>query len=224
VWILVIEDEASMGDLLRRGLEEDRHTVTLARDGLEGIHAAETFGIDAIVLDVMLPGLSGIEVARRLRASGRSTPILMLTARDAPADVIAGLDAGADDYLTKPFPFKVLLARLRALSRRAVRPHTQALRVADLTLDPVTHDAMRAGEPLDLTNTEFRLLEFLMRRVGRACSRDAIIDGVWGLEKDIQANTVDVFIRLLRAKIDSQERAALIHSVRGYGYIVREEP
>jgi DNA-binding response OmpR family regulator len=224
VWVLVIEDEPSMGDLLRRGLEEEKHTVTLARNGLEGLQAAESCNIDAIVLDVMVPGMNGIEIARRLRSSGRQVPILMLTARDAAADIVTGLDAGADDYLTKPFSFKVLLARLRALSRRAARPAVRTLRVADLVLDPATRQVTRAGKVLDLTITEFRLLEFLMRRTGRACSRAAIIDGVWGLEKDVMDNTVDAFIRLLRAKIDGGERPALIQTVRGYGYILRDEP
>jgi DNA-binding response OmpR family regulator len=223
VWLLVIEDEASMGDLLRRGLEEENHTVTLARDGPEGLHTAETCGVDAVIVDVMLPGLSGIDIARRLRASGRKVPILMLTARDAPGDIVKGLDAGADDYLTKPFPFNVLLARLRALSRRAAQPPSDTLQIADLTLDPVTHDVRRAGVSVGLTQTEFRVLEFLMRRAGRACSRAAIIDGVWGLEKDVQANTVDAFIRLLRAKVDEGRASPLIHTVRGYGYIVRED-
>ena len=179
VWVLVIEDEPSMGELLRRGLEEENHTVTLARDGVEGLQVAETCNIDAIVLDVMVPELNGIEVARRLRSAGRQVPILMLTARDATGDIVRGLDAGADDYLTKPFSFTVLLARLRALSRRAGRPAVRTLRVADLVLDPATHEVTRDGRGLDLTSTEFRLLEFLMRRAGRACSRAAIIDGVW---------------------------------------------
>jgi DNA-binding response OmpR family regulator len=223
VWVLVIEDELSMGQLLRQGLEEANHTVTLAHDGLEGAYVGETCAIDAIVLDVMLPGLDGIEVARRLRSAGRHVPILMLTARDAPADVVRGLDAGADDYLTKPFPFKVLLARLRALSRRGGQVPLQRLSVADLCLDATVREVTRAGRVLDLTNTEFRVLEFMMRRAGRACSRAAIIDGVWGMEKDVQPNTVDAFIRLLRSKVDAGRRRPLLHSVRGYGYILREE-
>ena len=222
MWVLVVEDEPSMGALLRQGLEEANHTVTLARDGLEGIAAAETCAVDAIVLDVMLPGLSGIDVAQRLRAAGRQVPILMLTARDAPADIVKGLDAGADDYLTKPFPLKVLLARLRALSRRAPRPALEELRVADLTLNPATRDVTRGATSIDLTSTEFRLLEYLLRRPGRVCSRASIMDGVWGLDKDVQANTVDVYIKLLRAKIDTGG-PPLIQTVRGYGYVVRDE-
>src|SRR6195256_2798263 len=177
-----------MGELLRRGLEEENHTVTLARDGLEGLQVAETCNIDAIVLDVMVPEMNGIEVARRLRSAGRQVPILMLTARDAAADIVKGLDAGGDDYLTKPFALNVLLARLRALARRAERPAVHTLSVGDLSLDPTTREVKRGATVISLTHTEFRVLEFLMRRAGRACSRAAIIDGVWGMEKDVQAN------------------------------------
>jgi DNA-binding response OmpR family regulator len=222
VWVLVIEDELSMGRLLRQGLEEANHTVTLTRDGLDGAHAGETYPVDAIVLDVMLPGLSGFEVARRLRRAGRQVPIIMLTARDAPADVVHGLDAGADDYLTKPFAFNVLLARLRALSRRAAQAPSATLSVGDLTLDPATREVTRDGSRVELTNTEFRLLEFLARRAGRACSRASIIDGVWGFDQEVQPNTVDAFVRLLRTKLHAGGRAALIRSVRGYGYIMRD--
>ena len=222
MWVLVVEDEPSMGELLRQGLEEANHTVTLARDGIEGLAAAETCAVDAIVLDVMLPGLGGIDVAKRLRAAHQQVPILMLTARDAPADVVRGLDAGADDYLTKPFPLKVLLARLRALSRRAPRPSQETLRAGDLTLNPATRGVTRGEKSIDLTSTEFRLLEYLLRRTGRVCSRESIMNGVWGLEKDVQANTVDVYIKLLRSKIDTAG-PPLIQTIRGYGYVVRDE-
>jgi DNA-binding response OmpR family regulator len=224
VWVLIIEDDASMSDLLSQALREDNHTVTLARDGAEGLHAAEMCAVDAIVLDVNLPALNGFEVVRRLRNAGHHVPILMLTARDAPADIVQGLDAGADDYLTKPFPLKVLLARLRALSRRQARSAVNLYRVADLTLDPSSHNVHRAGVLITLTNTEFRLLEFLIRRSGRACSRSAIIDSVWGIDKDVQPNTVDAFIRSLRTKVDRPGWVPLIQTVRGYGYILREEP
>ena len=214
MWVLVVEDEQSMGELLRQGLEEENHTVTLARDGLEGMAAAETCAVDAIVLDVMLPGMSGIDVTRRLRSAGSQVPILMLTARDAPADIVKGLDAGADDYLTKPFP--------QGLLRRPPRPAQETLRVGDLALDPATRQVTRGGERIDLTSTEFRLLEHLLRRPGRVCSRASIIDAVWGLDKDVQANTVDVYIKLLRSKIETGG-APLIQTVRGYGYVVRDE-
>jgi two-component system OmpR family response regulator len=224
MWVLVIEDEASMGDLLSQALREDNHTVTLTRDGMDGLHVADTCAVDAIVLDVNLPGVNGFEIARRLRKAGHQVPILMLTARDAVADVVQGLDAGADDYLTKPFPLKVLLARLRAIARRGARSTVNLFRVGDLTLDPSSHEVQRAGAPIELTSTEFRLLEFLMRRSGRACSRSAIIDGVWGIDKDVEFNTVDAFIRLLRLKVDSGRKTPLIQTMRGYGYILRDEP
>jgi len=223
VWILVVEDEISMGELLRQGLEEENHTVTWARDGVEGIHAAETCSFDAIVTDIMMPGLDGVELVRRLRNGGRQTPVIMLTARDSAEDVVRGLDAGADDYLTKPFPFRVLLARLRAISRRSDRPAVARLQVDDLVLDPASHQVTRAGKAIALTATEYRLLEFLMRRAGRALSRSAIIEGVWGFEEDVEANTVDVFIRLLREKLDAGHERRMIQTVRGYGYILRED-
>jgi len=222
VWILVVEDEVQMGELLRQGLEEENHSVTLARDGLEGLHAAKTSNFDVVVLDVMMPGMDGIEVARRLRAAGKQTPIIMLTARDAAADIVKGLDAGADDYLTKPFALKVLLARIRAISRRAARPATPTLQVDDLILDPAAREVTRAGQKINLTATEFRVLEFLLRRAGRAASRSSIIEAVWGFEEDIEPNTVDAFIKLLRDKIDTGRGRKLIHTVRGYGYILRE--
>lgn len=223
MWILVVEDEKSMRAVLRQGLEEENHAVTLASDGLEGIHAAESCDFDAILLDVMLPGMDGVELVRRIRVAGRNTPVLMLTARDAVADVVRGLDAGADDYLTKPFSFHVLLARLRAISRRSVQPHKARLQVHDLLLAPASHEVSRAGAPLTLTATEYRLLEFLMRRAGHAVSRSAIIEGVWGFEEDVEANTVDAYIKHLREKIDVGHEHKLIQTVRGYGYILREE-
>ena len=224
MWILVVEDEPAMRDALRQGLEEENHTVTVAVDGMEGIHAAETLDFDVILLDVMMPGMSGIDLVRRLRATGRRTPVLMLTARDAANDVVRGLDAGADDYLTKPFSFNVLLARLRAISRRSVQPPKAKLQVADLMLDPASREVRRNQGPLTLTATEYRILEFLMRRSGHAASRSAIIEDVWGFDQDVEANTVDVFIRHLREKVDLGCKRKLIHTVRGYGYIVREEP
>lgn len=212
-----------MGELLRQGLEEENHTAAVAHNGLEGLHAAQTCEFDAIVLDVMMPGMGGFELARKLRAAGRDTPILMLTARDSVADIVKGLDAGADDYLTKPFALKVLLARLRALARRAPRPPVRVLEVGDLVLDPASREVRRGGAPISLTNTEFRLLEFLMRRPGRAVSRSAIIEAVWGFDEDVEDNTVDAFIRLIRGKIDAAGRPRLLHTVRGYGYILRED-
>ena len=222
MWILVAEDEAVMAGLLRQGLEEDNHRVTVARDGLEALSAMEHNDFDAAVLDFMMPSISGVDVVRRLRSQGSQTPILLLTARDAAEDIARGLDAGADDYLVKPFSFKVLLARLRAISRRAVQPAVAQLRVADLTLDPASRRITRSGQNVTLTATEFRFLEFLMRRAGRAVSRNAIIEAVWGYDEDVESNTVDAFISLLRSKLDGPGCEKLIHTVRGFGYILRE--
>jgi DNA-binding response OmpR family regulator len=224
VWILVVEDERSMREALRQGLEEENHTVVLANDGLEGIHAAETCDFDAILLDVMMPGIDGIDLVRRLRAARRQTPVLMLTARDAESEIVRGLDAGADDYLTKPFAFRVLLARLRAISRRSAQPARSRLQTGDLLLDLATHEVSRAGVALSLTATEYRVLEFLMRRAGHAVSRSAIIEGVWGFEEEIEANTLVAFISRLREKVGVGREHKLIQTVRGYGYILREEP
>jgi two-component system response regulator MprA len=222
MWILVVEDEPAMGELLRQGLEEQNHTITLARDGSEAISAATTCAFDAIILDVMLPFMDGFEVTRQLRASKSAVPILMLTARDAVCDVVKGLDAGADDYLVKPFALSVLLARLRAISRRAEHTPIRVLQLNDLTLDPAARQVARAGQVIPLTATEFRILEFLMRRVGRAASRTSIIEAVWGFEEGVELNTVDVYIKILREKLDSGPGRRLIHTLRGYGYILRE--
>ncbi|MCX6538367.1 MAG: response regulator transcription factor [Acidobacteria bacterium] len=222
--ILTIEDDRHMAELLRKGLVEEGHSVALANTGPDGLALAEGGSYDVIVLDVMLPGIDGYEVARRLRRTHNRTPILMLTARDATADVVEGLDAGADDYLTKPFSFDEFLARVRAVARRGPIVQGIGLRVGDLTLDPATRDVIRAGEPLTLTRTEYSLLEFLMRRAGHVVARDALIDGVWGYEREIEDNTLDAFVRLLRQKVDGSGRPRLIHTVRGVGYCLREEP
>jgi two-component system response regulator MprA len=221
MWILVAEDELVMANLLRQGLGESNHTVVVARDGNEAFAAAETSTFDVIVLDVMMPKLDGIEVTKRLRAAKNSVPILMLTAKDANSDVIRGLDAGADDYLVKPFPFGVLLARLRALSRRREVVPMQLLKADNLTLDPAAHCVTRADREIPLTATEFRILEFLLRNAGRAESRTAIIEAVWGFDEEVEPNTVDVYIKNLREKLDSDPHRKLIQTVRGYGYIIR---
>jgi DNA-binding response OmpR family regulator len=221
MWILVVEDEPSMASLIRQGLEEHNHTVAVARDGAEALAAATTSAFDAIVLDVMMPRTDGIEVTRRLRAAKNAVPILMLTAKDATNDVVKGLDAGADDYLVKPFAFSVLLARLRAISRRRDHAPVQLLEIDDLTLDPAAHRVTRAGRDVALTATEFRILEFLLRNAGRAESRSAIIEAVWGFDEDVELNTVDVYIKILRDKLEGDTKKKLIHTVRGYGYILR---
>jgi DNA-binding response OmpR family regulator len=221
MWILIVEDEPAMANLLRQGLEEQNHTVALARDGEQALAAAQLSAFDAIVLDIMIPKVDGIGVTKRLRAAKCAIPILMLTARDATADIVRGLDAGADDYLVKPFAFGVLLARLRAISRRRDRPPAEALEVDDLMLDPAAHRVTRAGAEIALTATEFRMLEFLLRNMGRAESRSSIIEAVWGFDEDVEPNTVDVYIKILRDKLDANPKKKLIHTVRGYGYVLR---
>jgi DNA-binding response OmpR family regulator len=185
---------------------------------------AASAGFDVIVLDVMLPGLGGLQVARQLRAARNQTPILMLTARDTNADVVAGLDAGADDYLVKPFAFDVLLARLRAIARRGPTERGVVMRAGDLRLDTGAHEVWRGPDRIDLTRTEFSLLEFLMRRRGAVVARNALIEGIWGHDREIEDNTLDAFVRLLRQKVDAGDGPRLIHTVRGVGYVVRKEP
>jgi DNA-binding response OmpR family regulator len=221
--ILIVEDDRRLARQLKKGLDEQGHSATLAFDGVEGLEAAQLSEFEVLVLDVMLPGLDGLTIVRRLRGNRIGTPILLLTARDAPDDVIAGLDAGADDYLTKPFSFRILVARLRALSRRKqVDPHT-LLRIGDLVLDPATHEVKRAGLLVSLSRTEFVILETLMRNAGRVISRTRLIEAVWGSDRDVQSNTLDVFIRQLRTKVEAPGTAKLVHTIRGIGYTLREE-
>jgi len=221
VRILVVEDEPRMAALLKRGLTEEGHQVFLAHEGVEGYEMARASEFDVIVLDVMLPGMDGLAIARRLRESHNQTPVLMLTARDTPASIIAGLDAGADDYLTKPFSFDILLARVRAVSRRGAIPRPVCLEVADLKLDPSSRRVTRGGQPVSLTPREFSLLELLMRNNGRVITRDSILESVWGFDSDVAGNTIEAFVRLLRLKVDMSE-PKLIHTVRGVGYVMRE--
>jgi DNA-binding response OmpR family regulator len=220
--VLIVEDDAKLARLVHQGLSEEGHDVTIATDGGEALVVAERSVFDVIVLDIMLPVLDGLTVARRLRSAGNDRPILMLTGRDANADVVRGLDAGADDYLTKPFAFDVLLARLRALTRRAARGKPPLLQVADLFLDPAAHLVRRGSASIPLTPTEFSILEALMQRAGRVVPRQTLIEDVWGYERDIESNTLDAFIRLLRAKIDGNADRKLIHTVRGIGFSIRE--
>jgi two-component system OmpR family response regulator len=219
--ILVVEDERRMAELLEKTLHEEGHQVVVSRDGREGFEIARNASFDVILLDVMLPGMDGITVARRLREASNKTPVLMLTARDTTADVVKGLDSGADDYLVKPFAIDVLLARLRAVSRRGEIPRPTRLKVGNLTLDPASRRVTRGREVLNLTPREYKLLELLMRNTGRAVSRDTILESVWGFETDVTENTVEVFVRALRLKVDTRE-PKLIHTVRGFGYMMRE--
>jgi DNA-binding response OmpR family regulator len=219
--ILVVEDEQRMADLLKRGLTEEGHHVVVARDGATGFETARAAQFDVIVLDTMLPRMDGLTVARRLRDSRNQTPILMLTARDAAADIVRGLDSGADDYLTKPFSFDILLARLRAVSRRGAIPQPVCLELANLRLDPATRRVTRGKQTLNLTPREFSLLELLLRNSGRVVRRESILESVWGFDCDVNENTLEAFVRLLRLKVDAQE-PKLIHTVRGVGYALRE--
>src|SRR5450759_1411320 len=188
--VLVVEDELKMAGLLKQGLEEHNHSVTVAYDGREGLELASSHEFDVIVLDLMLPGLNGFEVARRLRKNQKQVPILMLTARDAVPDIARGLDVGADDYLTKPFAFAELLARIRAIVRRPPAMLPPQLSVGDLTLDPGSRRVTRRDQEIRLTATEYRLLEFMMRRCGRVLSRGAIVEAVWGFNEDVEENTL----------------------------------
>ena len=221
--ILIVEDDHRLARQLKKGMDEFGHSCILAFQGPEGLEAAQSGEFDVLVLDVMLPGLDGISIVRQLREKRIGTPILMLTARDTAEDIIAGLDAGADDYLTKPFSFKVLLARLRALARRRqVDPQT-LLRVGNLVLDPATHEVRRSGAAVTLPRTEFVILEVLMRNAGRVITRPRLIEAVWGHDRDVQNNTLDVFIRQLRSKIEAPESPKLLYTIRGIGYTMREE-
>jgi DNA-binding response OmpR family regulator len=221
--ILIVEDDQKLARQLQKGLAEQGHTASLAFEGHAGLEAAQSEAFDVFVLDVMLPGLDGFSLVRRLRAARSTTPILLLTARDTAEDIVMGLDAGADDYLTKPFSFKVLVARLRALSRRKqVEPSTD-LHIADLVLDPAKHEVKRAGVPIPLTPREFEFLELLLRNSGRVLTRNRLIEAVWGNERDVENNAVDVFIRQLRTKLEPPGATKLIHTIRGIGYTLREE-
>lgn len=207
-----------MALLLRKALEEKNHFVVVALAGDEGLFAARQGGFDAIVLDLMLPVMNGFEIARQLRASENRTPVLVLTARDAVGDIVKALDLGVDDYLTKPFALAEFMARLRAVARRGPADHRPQLRIGDLVLDPASGEVSRSDKLIALTKTEYALLEFLMRRPGRVLSRNVIIEGVWGNANDIEDNTLEAFIKRLRAKIDNEYELKLIHTIRGFGY------
>lgn len=221
--LLVVEDEIRMADLLRKGLSEEGHIVTCASNGAEGLALAKDYEFDVIILDVMMPKLSGYDMAKRLRAEKVQTPILMLTAKDSVPDVVRGLDLGADDYMTKPFSFDELVARLRAVKRRALVSQDPHLRVGDLVLDPASREVLRGEDRLSLTRTEYSLLERLMYRSGKVVSRRSLIESVWGFDREIEENTLDAFMHLLRNKIDLPGRAKLIHTVRGVGYMIRSD-
>jgi two-component system, OmpR family, response regulator len=222
VRVLVVEDEVKMAGLLKRGLEEEGYAVDVAGNGSDAVWLGTENPYDAIVLDVMLPDQDGFEVCRQLRAGGRWAPVLMLTARDAVPDRVAGLDAGADDYLTKPFSFTELFARLRAVVRRGGTERPAVLRVGDLVLDPASKKVIRANAPVDLTAKEFALLECFMRHPGEVLGRTRIIEHVWDFAYEGDSNVVDVYVRYLREKIDRPFGRDSIETVRGTGYRMRE--
>ena len=216
--IVIVEDRKSLARTLKMSLEEKGHTVVLAFDGLDGLSHAQTDGFDIMVLDIMLPGIDGLEVIRRLRKSKHQLPVLALTARDTVGDIVAALDLGIDDYLTKPFAMAEFMARLRAVARKGPAVRDVRLEVADLVLDSASGQVSRSGVPLSLTRTQFALLEYFMRRAGHILTREAIIERIWSDNPDIEANTLEVFIRSLRTKIDIDRQGSLIKTVRGVGY------
>jgi two-component system OmpR family response regulator len=215
---LVVEDDAALRDVLLRALVEGGHIVDTAADGPAGESMGADDSYDAIVLDVMLPGRNGITVVRTLRKLGVRTPVLMLTARITEADTVAGLDAGADDYLRKPFGIAELQARLRSLSRREPRQLPAAVACGGITYDPISRRAMRNGRELDLTHRETIFLEYFLRNAGRALSREMIATALWPSESEIASNVIDVYVRRLRSKLDAAGEAPLLHTVRGIGY------
>ncbi len=221
--LLLVEDDPNLGRFIEKGLQEERYAVDVAADGEEGLLLATINQYDLIILDIMLPKLDGLSVCRKLRAERKTTPVLMLTARETVEDRVAGLDTGADDYLTKPFAFAELLARVRSLLRRGSVLPSGRLTALDLELDPVSHRVWRAGQEIPLTNKEFALLEYLLRNANQVLTRTAIIEHIWDIHYDSMTNIVDVHIRALRAKIDRSFPPPLIHTVRGVGYVLKTE-
>jgi len=221
--ILVVEDEKKVASFIQRGLEAEHYSVDVTYDGEAGLAQLFDGNYDLLILDVMLPKRDGLTVLQELRARKLRIPVLMLTARDTLADKVAGLDQGADDYLTKPFAFEELLARVRALLRRGTAaPVTTMLAIADLRLDPVSHQVTRAGKRIDLTAKEFALLEFFLRQPRRVLSRALIAQHVWGVDFDTFTNVIDVYVNYLRKKIDADFEPKLLHTIRGAGYVLKE--
>lgn len=221
--LLIVEDEVKLSRALARGLEEQGYVVDVAHDGKTGLAKATEEPFDLIILDVMLPGLGGMQLTRRLRALQRDVAILMLTAKDAVEDRIAGLDAGADDYLVKPFAFSELVARVRALLRRGSASREALLRVGDIELDTLAHEVRRDGQPISLTSKEFALLEYFMRNPHRALTRTQIADQVWGYDFFSSSNVVDVYVGSLRKKLNDNGPDQRLRTVRGVGYALRDD-
>ena len=219
--VLIVDDDREVAEYVRRELEEESFSVVVAHDGASALRLAETSAFDIIVLDIMMAFMDGLQVTRSLRRQNILTPILLLTARDGPEEIVQGLDAGADDYLTKPFSLDVLLARIRARTRKFEQKNTQ-LRFADLVLDLGEHKSWRGKREICLTRTEFAILECLLRSAGRVVTRDRLIESVWG-DREIRENNLDVFIKFLRSKVDVPGSAKLIHTERGLGYSLRQE-
>ena len=220
--ILLIEDNPDISDLVSLHLRDYGHRVEVVMDGDLGYRRAVSGDFQLIILDLMLPGMNGLEICSKLRAESSYVPILMLTAKDGVGSKVRGLDAGADDYLTKPFSFEELLARIRALLRRGGPALDPSISLADLTLDPATHEVRRFGQAINLSAKEYALLEFLMRRKNRVCTRTSIIEHVWDMHFDSDTNLVDVYIRYLRRKVDEPFDTKLIHTIRGVGYVMKE--
>ena len=220
--ILVVEDETKVASFIRRGLEAEHYRVDIAADGQSGLERVFDEDYDLMILDVMLPKRDGLSVLKEIRRRRLPIPVLMLTARDTVPDRVAGLDGGADDYLTKPFAFEEFVARVRALLRRGTPTQAPILRLADLQLNPVSREVTRAGRPIGLTAKEFALLEFFLRQPGRVLSRALIAQHVWGVDFDTFTNVIDVYVNYLRKKIDADFAPKLLHTVRGVGYVLKE--
>jgi heavy metal response regulator len=219
--ILVVEDEKKVASFIKKGLEEEHYAVDTAPDGENGLYLAEVNTYDLMVLDLMLPKINGLELLRRVRQKGNNVPILVLTAKDSVDDIVKGLDAGCDDYLTKPFAFSELLARIRALFRRERAEKEPVLKVGDLTLAVTTHKVMREGKEIELTSKEYALLEYFMRNPDKVLTRTMISEHVWDYHFDSMTNVIDVYVNYLRKKIDKDFEPKLIHTMRGIGYMMK---
>ncbi len=221
--ILVVEDEKDLAAIVKQGLEEEGYVVDVAHDGEEGLYMAESFPLDAVILDIMLPVMDGIAVLKAMRKKGIKTPVILLTARDAIVDKIKGLDTGADDYLTKPFVFQELLARVRSLLRRKGEVKEAVIRISDLEINTASHEVKRGGKAVALSAREYALLEFLAYRKESVVSRTEIVEHIYSEDKDMDSNVVDVYVNYLRNKLDKGAKTKLIHTVRGAGYMLKEE-
>ena len=221
--VLVVEDEKKMAAFLERGLKEHDFSVSVCRRGDEALTAILETALDAVILDVMLPGLDGLSLVRRLRQRGNATPVLMLSARGEVDERVEGLEAGADDYLAKPFAIKEVIARVRALGRRQPEARATVLKAGDLTMDVTQHEVRRGGDRIDLAAREYKMLEVLLRNAGRVCGRALLLEQVWDFNFDPGSNLVDVYVRRLREKIDAGRETRLLHTVRGSGYVLKED-